>query len=187
MSLCKHIQWELAIRHSSPFFARRHLAVVPNVSWGLIPWEADLMVLQKNGYLHEVEIKVSMSDWRADAHKSKWDLPEFANKIRRFWYAVPRALANRHQELVLPDFAGVIEVSQEDGRSMVKIIREAKTRTSAQKLGTEDQMTLLRLGCLKAWRLAHHPEEKSPAQLDSESGTPMSEVGCVGSEREPDV
>jgi len=43
--------------------------VIPNVSYGFLPYEADLLVLMKSGWVDEVEIKVSLSDLKADAKK----------------------------------------------------------------------------------------------------------------------
>ena len=160
MSQASAISYELATRSSSPFFARRHLAVVPNVSWGLLPWEADLLVLQKSGYLHEVEIKITMSDWKADAAKGKWSHPKFNQMIRRFWYAAPEKLATRYQEIGIPDFAGVIQIRESGLKRYVEIVRHPKNR-NAQKLSDADQAQLLRLGCIKAWRLAYTPETET--------------------------
>ena len=44
--------------------------IVPNVSWGMgIEYEADLIVLSKQGYATEYEIKRSYSDFVADFAK----------------------------------------------------------------------------------------------------------------------
>lgn len=149
------MQWYLAIRQSSVFHARRHLAVVPNVSWGLLPWEADLLVLTRTGYLNEVEIKISASDWRADKDKGKWSHPQLALKIRRFWYCAPIQLADRWREFGIPDFAGVLGVSDSGQPS---ILRHAKTNRQAGPLSTEDQFQMMRLAALKAWRMTYNPE-----------------------------
>ena len=43
--------------------------IVPNLSWGFFNHEADLISVDKNGYLTEVEIKRSFEDFKADFKK----------------------------------------------------------------------------------------------------------------------
>jgi hypothetical protein len=88
-------------------FPPRKWAVCPNVSWGLLPWEADILALSANDVIHEVEVKVTLSDLKRDLLKDKWgrrapgDPPFQGNlnprwdarlHIHRFWYAVPEGL-----------------------------------------------------------------------------------------------
>jgi hypothetical protein len=49
----------------------RHLCV-SNVSWSLLPYEADLIALTQSGYMIEVEIKISLSDLKREDGKAKW-------------------------------------------------------------------------------------------------------------------
>lgn len=44
--------------------------IVPNLSWGFLNHEADLIAVDKNGYLTEVEIKRSFEDFKADFKKT---------------------------------------------------------------------------------------------------------------------
>lgn len=153
----KLISWLLAVRRSSPFFARSQLGVVPNVSWGLLPWEADLLVLSKSKFLTEIEIKISMSDWKADLLKAKHKISDSAdypavNSIKRFFYAGPDKLMQRHSELGLPESVGIISVDE----NKIKIIKPALNR-SAKKLADKETIQFLRLGTLKAWKMAHDP------------------------------
>lgn len=166
----KTIAWYLAVRQRSPFHARKHIAVVPNVSWGLLPWEADLIVCSKAGYLTEVEIKISMSDWKADLlkakHRASW--PELA-MIKRFYYAAPPELASRYDELALDSKIGVIAVAE----SGITVLREARDRPGFRKLTEKEIMKILRLAAIKAWRLAYDPNE--------EGFTDVKETDCGGS------
>lgn len=153
----RDVMWLLAKRGSSPFFARRQLAVVPNVSWSMLPWEADLLVLSRAGYLTEVEIKISLSDWKADFTKNKhradigW---RESQMIKQFYYAAPKALAARHAELSLPDGAGVVSVDD----SGISVLKRAESRAGHRKLTDAEQSRLLRLAAIKAWGLFHKPE-----------------------------
>lgn len=149
----KEIQWYLATKKSSPFYVRLMMAVVPNVSWGMLPDEADLIVLSKTGYLTEVEVKVSLSDWKADLEKRKWLRKKFQNGlVKRFFYAAPEALAARHAELALPSMAGVISVSE---RGEATVIRPAATFPGHKKLSVLQAHKLLRLAAIKAWKMAY--------------------------------
>lgn len=152
----KEVMWLLAKRGSSPFFARRQLAVVPNVSWAMLPWEADMLVLSRSGYLTEVEIKISLSDWKADFQKKKFGQQDWAQAamIKHFYYAAPKALAARHAELALPSWAGVVSV--DDGG--ISILKRAESREGHRKLTEKEQQRLLRLAAIKAWGLFHKPE-----------------------------
>ena len=52
------------------YFDLRKNIIVTNVSWGMLLHEADLLILSKSGYLTEVEIKRSWSDFLADFKKT---------------------------------------------------------------------------------------------------------------------
>ena len=59
----EQIQSRLA--HIDNFNLRRNI-VVPNVSWGLLSYEADFICCSKSGYLTEVEIKRSWEDFQKE-------------------------------------------------------------------------------------------------------------------------
>jgi hypothetical protein len=166
----RKIQWMLAQRQSSPFYASRQFAVVPNVSWSMLPWEADLLVCSKAGFLTEVEIKISMSDWKADLLKNK-HRPDIgwrqSRMVKRFFYACPPEIAERWLEIkretmdektgivvthAFPEYAGVLSVS-EDG---VKVIRPAADKPNHRRLTDQEMLNMARLGSIKAWDLAHN-------------------------------
>lgn len=75
----------------SPFYCRSHL-VVPNVSWGFLNHEADLLVMSKAKLLTEIEIKRSWSDFMADFKKGH---DHSHPLIARFYYAVPSRIGKR--------------------------------------------------------------------------------------------
>lgn len=75
----------------SPFFIRQHL-VIPNVDWGFLNHEADLLILSKAKYLTEVEIKRSWSDFLADFKK---DHKHKDRKLSYFYYAVPISIGEK--------------------------------------------------------------------------------------------
>ena len=56
----------------------RNEIAIPNLSWGMLPYEADLVVINKTGYMREYEIKRSFQDLKADFKKKCYPEP---NKI----------------------------------------------------------------------------------------------------------
>ena len=144
------------------FDFRKMFTCVPNVSYGLLDWEADLVVCNKSGYISEVEIKISASDWKADKHKRKWMISEYSGKrssswclIRHFYYAAPLGLAKRWDEFGIPAYAGVIGVTKTLGFPKVsyrsEIIKPAKQVSDHRKLTQLEMMKLARLGSIRIW------------------------------------
>src|SRR6185295_5183274 len=134
----KGVAWLIAGHRSSPFYIRTQFAVVSNVSWGLLPWEADIIACSKSGFLTEVEIKVSLSDWKADFQKHKFKDQSFTKRIKKFYYAAPIELAIRYPEIEMPPFAGVLGVAEYGG---VKILKEAGVN-DARKLSEKEMLQL---------------------------------------------
>ncbi|HDZ04890.1 hypothetical protein LCGC14_0370560 [marine sediment metagenome] len=81
--------------------------------------ESDVVSILKSGYTVEYEVKISRSDFKADAKKSKW---KFYNaKVEKgipnyFYYACPENLINKNE---VPSFAGLIYV-YENGCKIIK-------------------------------------------------------------------
>jgi hypothetical protein len=112
--------------------------IVPNVYLGSRRDEMDLAIISKSGLLWEIEIKVSMADWKADMHKPKWNRGQRVLPCHpaRFYYAVPTELvpeverceAERwgKRRYAIPDWvdssAGVIAVEGFD----CQMLRQAK-------------------------------------------------------------
>lgn len=155
------------VRTFGRFPPRRYLAV-ENVSWGLLPWEADLLVMSADGYLQEVEIKISVADLRRDMgkrkHRQRKDVFENWNRsphtwIRRFWYAMPEEVWDKVKaQPPIPDDAGVIIVrrSPEDRPAwqpqlVCEDVRKAKLNKAAKALTDSEKYDLARLGVLRYW------------------------------------
>ena len=153
---------KILARHDGLFNWFKNFVVVPNLSHSLLTWEADLVACTKSGYLSEVEIKVSASDWKNDHLKSKWRPTRDGGRplgwrlIKNFYYAAPVKLAKRYQEFEIPDYAGIIAVSRTDHGSYIadslEFLRPAKAIPGHRKL-TDKEMTLLaRMGAMRIWK-----------------------------------
>ena len=65
---------------------------LPNLSWGMLDYEADLIMMNKSGYLTEFEIKRSYSDLCADFKKKIFHNSEV---IRQFYYVLPIGIKDK--------------------------------------------------------------------------------------------
>lgn len=82
---------QIALRNSGIWNKRQDI-FIPNLSWGLLDYEADLVIITKSGYLTEVEIKRSWEDFKADFKKNhKHDDP----RVYNFHYCVPESILDR--------------------------------------------------------------------------------------------
>lgn len=139
---------------SKTLFRYRRFLLVPNVSYGLFPWEVDLAAMTPRGYVHEIEVKTTSGDLRRDLKKDKHNLRqqlEHRRWFRFFWYAMPKAaldMANRGKpELELPADAGIITI--EGARA--ELLRKPKANPHAEKLSMEERYQLARLGTIRYW------------------------------------
>ena len=119
--------------------------VVPNIHWGLLPYETDLFVLSKTGYATEIEIKVSAGDLKADKLKKH---THSSPLIRKLYFAMPDKL-EKHIEHV-PAKAGILLV---DYYGRVREFRKPKINTAARKLTEKEVYQVLRLGNMRTWGL----------------------------------
>jgi len=142
IAIAKHYDW-------------RQNLIVPNVSWGLLFHEADILVMSKAGYLTEIEIKVSRSDLIADKTKSH---QHQSRLIKSIYFAIPEKL-EIHAEHILPR-AGIYIVGK---TGKVKKIREAEINKESRILKDEEKYNLARLGTMRIWNL----KENTLMQMNS--------------------
>jgi hypothetical protein len=105
----------------SRHFDWRKVKCYRNVCWG---WGiTDFLAVSEAGYATEVEIKISLSDWKADAAKPKWKHPQ---KSSMFYYAVPHYLMTTIPAHVRPEW-GIMAVKTDDkGDLYVDVWRKAE-------------------------------------------------------------
>jgi hypothetical protein len=132
-------------------FNPRTNLIVPNISWGLLNHECDLLVLTPSGHAYEIEIKISKGDLISDKkkrHKHK------SHMISKLFFAIPKKL-EPYTEYV-PANAGILIV--DDKYSTVKIKREAKSNNK-YKFTDVERYKLARLGTLRIWGLKEKIEK----------------------------
>lgn len=150
---------ELALIKVREFNIRQNI-VVPNVSWGLLNHEADLLIMSKSGYLTEIEIKRSWADFLADFKKNHKHDSEL---IKYFYYCVPECLREKVYDKLIESktqYTGVITYDEElrikiSGYKYIShlgdfayIIREMHPN---RKLFIEEELQIARLGFMRVW------------------------------------
>lgn len=121
-------------------------AIVPNVSWGLkLNHECDLLYLDKQNRFTEIELKVSLSDLKADFKKKH---NHYSNFISRLVYAVPIELKEHALNLV-PKHCGII-IARDDFycASWLRIPKHDINKKPTQ----EQIIKFLKLGCIRIWK-----------------------------------
>lgn len=127
------------------FNIRKHL-IVPNVSWGLMNHECDLLILRKTGYAIEVEIKVSKSDLLAE-EKKKHD--HWSPKIKELYFAVPYYMKEFALENI-PNIAGLVIVGSERNKHYPVVVeRTPISNNDARPFSEIERYKLARLGTLR--------------------------------------
>lgn len=143
---------ELLIISLDKFNIRKNI-VVPNVSWGFLNHEADILVLSKSGYLTEIEIKRSLSDLKAD-FKKKHDHSD--ERIKSFFYCVPESLFQQTIDLCILNersINGVITYTDDNKIKINYYPLYYGKRSTGRKLFLEEQLQIARLGSMRVWRM----------------------------------
>jgi len=122
--------------------------VVPR-TYQVVGHECDLLALTDRGYAHEIEIKISLSDVKADAKKEHGHM---SDRVKCFWFALPFELAERAAPFI-PERAGILAVGHPDtwrGEN-VTIFRKAPVNRCAQPWSYADRYTLARAVYFRYW------------------------------------
>ena len=130
---------------------KRSEIMIPNLSWGLLKYEADFVIVDKKGFLTEVEIKRSLSDLKADFKKGhKHDDP----LVYAFYYCLPmsiraKALAVIREHYTLNNLPAVI-FYDENGKLELSRYGGIPNR-GGRMLTLEERLTVTRLLSIRYW------------------------------------
>ena len=110
-------------------------------------YEADLLVISKSRFLHEIEVKISIQDFRADLKKKHYhDFPE----VKRFSYCLPLELIAKHrteiEERCKEKGAGLIAITEE---GLPATWLQAKARPGVEPLTINGYIHYLKLAAKK--------------------------------------
>lgn len=140
------------------YFGERANVIVPKVSWGLLNYEADLLIMNKSCYLTEIEIKRSWADFLADFRKKH---THDDSKVSWHYYAVPKSILDKCRAKlaeVYPDKKWGLICYEYDNYGecrpdMVYLPSDATRHRSEKKLSIEEQFQLARLGAMRIWSI----------------------------------
>lgn len=115
----------------------------------IVTHECDILSVTKNYFLREIEIKVSVSDFKADFKKKH----NHEGNIKQFYYAVPYYILDKIKDLV-PEQAGILVAEYSDELSnhwQLKRYKKAIDNKSATPIDEEKLNKIFRIGYLKYW------------------------------------
>ena len=118
-------------------------------SENIVTHECDILSVTKNNFLREVEIKVSVSDFKADFKKKH----NHEGNIKQFYYAVPYYILDKIKDLV-PEQAGILVAEYNAELSECWRLRkhkEASNNLSATPIDDKKLNLIYRIGYLKYW------------------------------------
>lgn len=139
---------EASIQHilGKHYGIKRGYITIPNIlliDKGM--YEADFIYINKNKYLFEVEIKISITDFKADFNKKIY---HSNSKVRALYYAIPRELYYKHENAILDMTrsvgAGIIVC----GERFCEVAEKPKIR-KVEPLNDKELLEYARIGCLK--------------------------------------
>ena len=147
-----HIELAVAM-----LFDYRKYVLVPNVSfgWGL-SYEADLLAVMANK-VTEIEVKISISDLRADFKKAKHLKP--SPRVGRLVYAMPEGMVAKAMEMI-PAQHGIIAVKWNKYGYEALWVRQCRHRSDYKGVSDQDVMKLMRLADMRIWSLKEHNNNK---------------------------
>jgi len=152
---------EVAIAESDKFNYLRNL-VVYNVTANstLVSHECDVLVMSKAGYLTEIEIKRSWSDFLADFKKKHNHIDKTNDKIKHFYYCVPLSIVEKVKKYLFENdiiFNDIITYDDDAKLNIVKCEHSEKVEEilkdkawSTEHLWLEQQFTLARYGAMRS-------------------------------------
>ena len=139
------------------FYQKNHQVNAANIYYHK-RWESDFLSMSKAGYLHEVEIKLTKSDYKADFKKkrktyggkegkSKHAQIESGALVSYFWFAMPEGLVELEE---VPEYAGVIYVRKSKGLLTLHPARPAP-KLNKNPIGAEGIRRILQKTTWKFW------------------------------------
>lgn len=139
------------------YYGLRSLLLVQN-SHGITYMESDLLHVTSSLYLEEIEIKVSVSDFRAEfvnppsskAYKHQ-QMHLSGSKVRRYYIAMPQEVYDKVIDII-PDYAGVFIIRHySDGSSSARKHKTAKDFKHVNQIGMKEMASIATMACSRLW------------------------------------
>jgi len=128
----------------------RQNIIVPNVFWGMgFMHECDLFVMSKNNYGHEIEIKTSRADLKADL--KKWH-GHRNDKISRLSFAIPDYMEK--DIALIPEKAGILIIErvryEHSEEFYIRVFEKRRAKINNRyKFTDKERCKLAELGCMR--------------------------------------
>lgn len=167
----KQIEYAL---YSSDVFDKKTYIMVPNISYGLLSYEADFIAMSKTGYITEVEIKRSLSDFKADFKKKHLHNDPL---VYYFYYCIPEKILQKATEFLMEKYGSPYKcpaiLYYDETGFIHKLPKFGYTgfyrNMYARKLFLEEQLKLARLGCFRYWSIQENSAGKELAEIRKKS------------------
>ncbi len=171
-------EWDAQLAVAQLFRYRNGNTCIPSCT--TFGWEMDVAVITPAHYLYEVEIKRTLSDWKADEGKDKWKRPR--SEVSKFYYAIPPSLLDKKPGFVSDDTGIILLEPPEDQvkaafRVYASVHKEAK-RISKVKVDTK-RPYMMGIFYYRYWGLRWDMgrTRKQPSQMALELGAPITDRG----------
>jgi hypothetical protein len=139
--------------------------MLPNLSWGLLNHEADLCIINKTGFLTEIEIKRSLEDLKKDFKKKEYHNDD---RVSSFYYCLPISIKEKAIELFEKNKDKIRELYGYDDTASSRITKDLPAviwygedgslkfegwpvRQNTRKLFLEEKEKIGRLMSLRYW------------------------------------
>jgi hypothetical protein len=130
---------------------------------------ADFMAISASGYATELEVKVSLSDWKADLQKPKWTGDAFPAWVTRFIYVVPVELGTPEW---VPLEAGIWHVKGCEGLGFphISVVRSPK-RIGKEPLPADVRARWMESLYYRYWSMRTERFQRKAAQIKAKAVT----------------
>lgn len=153
-------QIQLAI-YNTPFLVNKRSDIVcPNLSWSMLPYEADMVIINKSGFMTEIEIKRSYEDLKADFNKKHHHDDE---RVYYFYYCLPISIKDKAITFLKQKYEGKSFIDSpallfydENGSIVEQNFGWKENRCKGvkfRKLFIEEQLQIARLAQMRFWNL----------------------------------
>lgn len=124
--------------------------MIPNLSYGLLDYEADFCIISKSGYLTEVEIKRSWADFIADFKKAHTHNDQ---RVYNFYWCLPISLMDKAKAFLIEKYGNAVPATLFYDESGNIKGGGGWASKGGRKLFIEEQLKVAKLCALRMWNL----------------------------------
>lgn len=130
------------------FYKSTKAILVRSLAGMVVNHEADILLVSKNLYLTEIEIKISISDLKKETKKKHNHQDP---KIKRLYFLVPTTILRNAIKLI-PEDCGILGAYRTIRDTIsIRVVREPKVNKEAVKISQDELVNIYRLQSLRYW------------------------------------